>query len=311
MPTPSFETDPYSGRTKILFIGSGKSTHTHAWIDLLQNERFNVRLFSTEGAPPDSWWAKTYITEYPGPAIDSETRLGLFNKRRALRATERLIARVHRRSWNPEQKVFNWLAEIIDQWRPHIVHTLGLEPAGYLYARVLKQTHSTNGSRWVAQVRGGPDLALNRLLPEYQPLIKSVFASVIEYWLTISRTMISHGGWDWTKSKYRKSAACRGPVEWMLIYWLNSVRAIHPRARQSFGRKHMSVRRARRFRYSKPLNCCRIVCRPVMCTCLAVKRYSTRFGCGSKRCRQIFARVRIWSIASRVRRYFAYSVARA
>jgi hypothetical protein len=176
MPTHSFETNLYSGRPKILFIGSGKSTHTHAWIDLLQHETFNVRLFSTEGVPPDSWWAKTYITAYPGPAIDSETRLGLFNKRRALRATERLIARVRHRSWNPEQKVLNWLAEIIDQWQPHIVHTLGLEPAGYLYTRVLKQTNSTNRSRWVAQVRGGPDLALNRLLPEYQPLIKSVFA---------------------------------------------------------------------------------------------------------------------------------------
>src|SRR5262245_3955212 len=174
MPRHSFETDPFPGRPKILFIGSAISTHTHAWIDLLKHTNLNVRLFSTEGTPPDSWWAKTYITEYGEPAIDSETRVGVFNKHRALRATERVVARIRHRTWNAEQKVLNWLTEIINRWQPHIVHTLGLEPAGYLYVRVLKQTEGANGSRWVAQVRGGPELALHRLLPEYQPLIRSV-----------------------------------------------------------------------------------------------------------------------------------------
>jgi Glycosyl transferases group 1 len=64
----SFEHDQNPNLPKILFIGIAQSTHTHAWIDLLDKEAFNVRLFSTPGSllPPDNWKTKTYVTK-PSP----------------------------------------------------------------------------------------------------------------------------------------------------------------------------------------------------------------------------------------------------
>ena len=51
-----FEKDLYPGRPRILFVGLAESTHTHAWIDLLQAADFDVRLFAVPtpgGFPPD------------------------------------------------------------------------------------------------------------------------------------------------------------------------------------------------------------------------------------------------------------------
>lgn len=172
-----FDQDPHPGRPKILFIGHGESTHTHAWIDLLKDAKFNVRLFSLpSGAPPDLWWVKTYSTRYGRPATDSATRVGFFNKGKPRRVVERTIARLKKAPWSAEEKFQAWLTEIIRKWRPDIIHTLGLEPAGYLYARVRKNDGIASIGKWIAQVRGGPDLALHRLIPEYVPRLQDVFA---------------------------------------------------------------------------------------------------------------------------------------
>ncbi len=74
-------------------------------------------------------------------------------------------------------KVLNlevWLAEIVRSWKPHVVHTLGLEPAAYIYSKAGKLIDETDRPVWVAQCRGGPDLALNRLLPLHRDRIKRV-----------------------------------------------------------------------------------------------------------------------------------------
>ncbi len=67
------------------------------------------------------------------------------------------------------------LAQVIERWRPHVIHTLGIDPASYF----LKRTRDTflNGhlpSRWVVQARGGPDLAIKRFDPAHSPLIEGV-----------------------------------------------------------------------------------------------------------------------------------------
>jgi glycosyltransferase involved in cell wall biosynthesis len=172
-----FEQETHPGRPRILFIGQGESSHTHAWVDLLAGANFNVRLFSLPGGfPPDGWRVKTYVTTYGQPAADSETRMGLFNKGRVRRFVERGAARLGGGAWDAEEKALGWLADIIRRWQPHVVHTLGLEPAAYFYLRARRRHGVEAVGRWVAQVRGGPDLALHRLLPEHEPRIREVLA---------------------------------------------------------------------------------------------------------------------------------------
>jgi glycosyltransferase involved in cell wall biosynthesis len=68
-----------------------------------------------------------------------------------------------------------WFSRIIKSWRPDLIHTLGLEPASYYYYDVRKKYNLEAIGKWIVQVRGGPDLALNRLLPEFSQKIRSVF----------------------------------------------------------------------------------------------------------------------------------------
>jgi len=74
METLPFDTDPYPGRPKILFVGHGSSSHTLAWIDSLKDAGFNVRLFCLpDTMPPQDWWAKAYVavpTEKMPPEIE-------------------------------------------------------------------------------------------------------------------------------------------------------------------------------------------------------------------------------------------------
>jgi hypothetical protein len=51
---------------------------------------------------------------------------------------------------------------VIREWRPHIVHTLGLDPAAYLYLRTRSRFDLGGISAWVLQLRGGSDLTLAR-----------------------------------------------------------------------------------------------------------------------------------------------------
>jgi glycosyltransferase involved in cell wall biosynthesis len=55
------------------------------------------------------------------------------------------------------------------------VHTLGLDPSGYFYLRVIKQMGRTRRGAWVLQLRGGSDLALARFDPEKSPGIAEAF----------------------------------------------------------------------------------------------------------------------------------------
>jgi glycosyltransferase involved in cell wall biosynthesis len=69
------------------------------------------------------------------------------------------------------------LVEVVRQWRPHVVHTLGLFNSG-LYWFEIAQGHGLLGlSRWVMQLRGGSDLELNRLVPETRARICAAAAA--------------------------------------------------------------------------------------------------------------------------------------
>lgn len=161
-----FGIDPFPGRPRILFIGLGENSHTHSWIDLLKGASFNVRLFSMPtGSPPDEWSIPTYVTSYHGPRLKSRTRTPLYPANGLHRFVKRQTARAFGLP-DPHSLAGRWLAKILRQWRPHIVHTLGIEQGGEFFLHVRRQYGLESIGKWVLQTRGGSDLALTHLDPE-------------------------------------------------------------------------------------------------------------------------------------------------
>jgi glycosyltransferase involved in cell wall biosynthesis len=159
-PVTRFGHDPYPGRPRILFIGHAESTHSHAWIDLLAGAGLNVRVFALPGGvPPDSWEVRTYVSTPTSQPLDSRTRRRLYPAGRLARAPKRAYARLMSSDRAVEQR---WLAQVIREWKPNIVHTLGLDPAGEFYFDTRRDYGLENAAAWVAQTRGGSDLALAR-----------------------------------------------------------------------------------------------------------------------------------------------------
>jgi Glycosyl transferases group 1 len=198
-----FDRDPYPGQPRILFIGWPESSHTHSWIELLLEANFNIRLFCLASSePPLDWPIKSYLTSptvqrrhgptrrtvFPPPTSSPYYAVYLFREAmgvgnriptsalgRGFSSTAALLDRLYGRKYSAN--IETALARTIREWRPDIIHTLGFEPASYLYLRSRKLHDLAGIGRWIAQARGGPDLALNRHLPEYPALIREVLAT--------------------------------------------------------------------------------------------------------------------------------------
>lgn len=158
--------DAFPGRPRILFVGLGENSHTHSWIDLLEGASFNVRLFSMPtGSPPDEWAIPTYVSSYFGPRVKSPTRTPLYPANSLHRFVKRQTARAF---GFPDTHAMagRWLAKILREWRPHIVHTLGIEQGGEFFLNVRRKYGLEDIGKWVLQTRGGSDLALTHLDPE-------------------------------------------------------------------------------------------------------------------------------------------------
>jgi glycosyltransferase involved in cell wall biosynthesis len=169
----SFEQDDYPGEPRILFIGLGHSTHTHAWIDLLQRSSLNVRLFcTTNEAPPAGWRTRTYVLAKSPGSAETERRSYLWNHAAAGYRLRRRVARARGDEFDPGHLVADWLVSIIRGWKPHIVHTLGLDAAHFYFPA--RERVGNDGPKWVLQTRGGSDLQLAHLDPERHPGIAHV-----------------------------------------------------------------------------------------------------------------------------------------
>ena len=161
-----FNADSFPGRPRILFIGLGENSHTHSWIDLLEGARFNVRLFSMPtGSPPDNWQVRTYVTCYHGPRVKTGTRTPLYPANSVTRFVKRQTARALGMR-DVESLAGRWLAKILREWQPDIVHTLGIEQGGEFFLHVRRRFGLEGVGKWVLQTRGGSDLALTHLNPE-------------------------------------------------------------------------------------------------------------------------------------------------
>jgi glycosyltransferase involved in cell wall biosynthesis len=198
-----FDADAYPGRPRILFIGWPATSHTQSWIDLLQGTDLNVRLFCLAGGqPPAEWPVHCYLTApeipyengpnrrtvYPAPsssphyvaylyrtALASGNRIPTSGIGGAISAVAAGLERIYAQKY--AASVEDALRRVIREWRPDIIHTLGFEPASYIYLKARKRYGLAGIGRWVAQARGGPDLALNRYSADFLPLMQEVFAT--------------------------------------------------------------------------------------------------------------------------------------
>jgi hypothetical protein len=171
----TFDTDAYPGRPRILFVGYGDSSHTHSWVDLLDDAELNVRLFSLPtGAPPASWDVRTYVSMYKTPALDPANRRQLFSHGRAARLSKFAWSQMTLGSVRrlPER----WLADVIREWRPDVIHTFGLRGGGEFYFGARKRYGLEGIGSWLLQFRGASDLTLDRLDEMKAPEMRRMIA---------------------------------------------------------------------------------------------------------------------------------------
>lgn len=172
-----FNSDLFPGRPRILFIGLGENSHTHSWIDLLGDAHFNVRLFSmSTGSPPDDWPVRTYVTSYHGPRVKTNTRTPLYPANSVTRFVKRQVGRAFGLP-DVHSLASRWLAKILREWQPDIIHTLGIEQGGEFYLDVRRRFRLEGIGKWVLQTRGGSDLALTHLDPQRRKQLIDVLSA--------------------------------------------------------------------------------------------------------------------------------------
>jgi hypothetical protein len=72
---------------------------------------------------------------------------------------------------SPAEELERRFVELMREWQPHIVHTLGMFEAGVWWHGIRKRHGLRHGLRWVMQLRGGSDLEINRYVPEQRARI--------------------------------------------------------------------------------------------------------------------------------------------
>jgi len=154
----SFDTDPFPDRPKILFFGWPNSPHTHSWVKLLKDADFNVRVFCLDSTePPQDWWVKCYQTVRGAPYRDDD-------KRRTVFPVDGM----------PDLE--GALAKVLAEWKPDVLHTLGIDPASFICIEMLKKYPSVEMPRWIVQARGGSDT----MLPRHSPLLLSIIKDIFQ-----------------------------------------------------------------------------------------------------------------------------------
>jgi len=84
---------------------------------------------------------------------------------------------------SPEPKTrttSEWLAQIIKDWRPDIIHTFGIESGCEFYYEVRKKYNLERYGKWVLKVFGGSDLEFNIHKIEKAQQIKNMFSECDE-----------------------------------------------------------------------------------------------------------------------------------
>ncbi|MBC8144734.1 MAG: glycosyltransferase family 4 protein [bacterium] len=163
----TFDSDPFPDGPRILFVGRADSSHTREWMDMLDDAPLNLRLFSIPNspAPAADWPYATYVSTPRHVGGDSQTRRFLVSRMRNLSRVQRAYGNISAGGYRAYAQ--RWLRQAIDQWRPHIVHTLGLREAGMFFYDAMRDRLPMSDSAWLLQLWGGADLEAERPDPTY------------------------------------------------------------------------------------------------------------------------------------------------
>ena len=183
--------------TKILFIGLAESSHTTSWINLLENSEFEYRLFALPtGAKPNSIKIPIYLSSHrflKQPKYFPIKRISIFARIKSFmlfikfkfyfnfpinysKLPDRLKTLIKKRKLKLGMKdlaIIPSLKSVIADFKPDIIHTLGLFNASAIYQEISTQYPSI---KWVMQIRGGPDLDYNYLQESKKIIINNVLA---------------------------------------------------------------------------------------------------------------------------------------
>lgn len=134
-------------RPRVLYVCFADSTHAQDWIDLLTGSEFDVRVCASpvdHGPlfPPQPWRFPTYVLEQPRATRSGARAIWLLPSRLGLSRPTQFVAR-RLPLWT------HWLRLILRAWRPHIIHTLRLNPEAWLTWQALRGLPRELRPRWV------------------------------------------------------------------------------------------------------------------------------------------------------------------
>ncbi|KKQ18767.1 MAG: Glycosyl transferase group 1 [Berkelbacteria bacterium GW2011_GWA1_36_9] len=156
-------------KKKILIIALAQSTHTHAWIDLISKEKFEVRLFGVKNTSPSIKISSFYYCLQENyPFINQKPS----NNRLLKMLRKLLFVFDYFKGYRLEKK---WLSRIIQNWQPDIIHTLGIDPAALHFMDVRSKFKLGPNYRWVVTIRGGSDIELERFSLTNKKIFKKIF----------------------------------------------------------------------------------------------------------------------------------------
>lgn len=166
-PKATFDNDPFPGAQRVLFVGRADSSHTREWMSLLSDAPINVRLFSVPNSHPPApeWPFPTYVSSPSHSGGDANTRRFLVSRARNVARMQRAYGTVAAGGYRAYAQ--RWLEQTIAEWKPHIVHTLGLRAAGLFFYDAMRERLPTREFTWVLQLWGGADLDIERPDPKH------------------------------------------------------------------------------------------------------------------------------------------------
>lgn len=162
---------------RILFIGELHSSHALSWIDLLSPFRDEFRILGVHTSlmlPPKSNFPiidathLSFLWRYGPVKLESKVRKLFSLENQANRA-----GYIHGFGYYNSKQLKN-IQRVLQEFKPHIVHTLGVFPASLFFLKVLSFYDIGCQPNWIVQARGGPDIALNKSTPALAAEIKEI-----------------------------------------------------------------------------------------------------------------------------------------
>ncbi len=149
--------DQLSDKIKILFIGLAENTNIQSWISLLNPYHLNIIFFPlSSNVKSENWWTRIYVNNN---LIKDKKKYSTLLK----------LSFLKRRFFNPFETCWQTgieslsktpLEKVVQRWKPDIIHTFGLFPAGLLYNQVRETYKLSNIGKWVLQLNDNNDFMI-------------------------------------------------------------------------------------------------------------------------------------------------------